>query len=214
MTRPRYSASNVCAQHPWPKFEVEEKCPIIRVSVTLCARWRVIVSFRCQSMRLKSCCIRSSMRSVHRKNGYVCFTTRSKTSGRDEKLLHVETLAFMEMAESSCSYSPFPRRRDSNWSWECKTKSSMVITGLFSIGSNQKRRRLWPSKNSICILTRISNLIFSGTDCICEKSSKICLPMVPKPQTVRSCYTASIKWKLFRWNSSLAAFDGIRKITP
>jgi len=26
------------AQCPWPKFEVEEKCPIIRVSVTLCAR--------------------------------------------------------------------------------------------------------------------------------------------------------------------------------
>jgi len=53
--------------------------------------------------------------------------------------------------------------RDSKWSSECKTKSSMVITGLFSNGSFEMRPELWPSKNSICISTSISSLIFSGT---------------------------------------------------
>jgi len=37
------------------------------------------------------------------------------------------------------SYSLFPRRWDSKWSSECKTKSSMVTTGLFSNGSFERR---------------------------------------------------------------------------
>ena len=63
------------------------------------------------------------------------------------------------------TYSPFPRRRDSKWSSECKTKFSMVITGLFSNGSFEKRPELWPSRGLICISTSISSLIFSGTGC-------------------------------------------------
>jgi len=41
------------------------------------------------------------------------------------------------------AYGPFPRRCDSNWSSEWKSKSSMVITSLFSKGSLEKRRELW-----------------------------------------------------------------------
>ena len=36
-------------------------------------------------------------------------------------------------------YSLFQRRWDSKWSSECKTKSSMVVTGLCSNGSFEKR---------------------------------------------------------------------------
>ena len=46
---------------------------------------------------------------------------------------------------------------------ECKTTSSIVMTGLLSNGSFEKRS--WPSKISIWISTSISSLIFSGTNC-------------------------------------------------
>ena len=52
-------------------------------------------------------------------------------------------------------YSPFPKRWDSKWSSEWKLKSSMVIIGLFSKCSFEKRHELWPSMISICILTSI-----------------------------------------------------------
>jgi len=62
-------------------------------------------------------------------------------------------------------YSQFPRRWDSKCSLECKSKSSMVMTGLFLKGSFEKRPGFWPSRISICISTSISSLIFSGTGC-------------------------------------------------
>ena len=65
-----------------------------------------------------------------------------------------------------CVLQPIPRRWDSKWSSECKTKleSSMVITGLFS-KAQLKKDLWWPSRTSICISTSISNLMFSGTCC-------------------------------------------------
>ena len=53
------------------------------------------------------------------------------------------------------NYSPFPKRWDSKCSSEWKSKSSMVIIGLFSKCSFEKRHELWPSMISICILTSI-----------------------------------------------------------
>ena len=62
-------------------------------------------------------------------------------------------------------YSPFPRRWDSKWSSECKSKSSMVIPGLFSNGWFEKRHELWPSRISIRVATSILSLVISGTGC-------------------------------------------------
>ena len=62
-------------------------------------------------------------------------------------------------------YCPFRRRWDSKCSSECSTNSWMVITGLFSNGSFEKRRELWPSRTLLSIPTSISSLIFYGTGC-------------------------------------------------
>jgi len=57
-------------------------------------------------------------------------------------------------------------KQNPRWSsQEWKTKSSMVITGLLSNGSFEKRRELWPSRISFCIPMTISSLICSGTGC-------------------------------------------------
>ena len=69
---------------------------------------------------------------------------------------------------SHVSYSPFPRRQDSKWSSEYKTKSRWSkFKSLFNM-SNLKRYPWWPSRISFCIQLTISSLIFSGTDCRCN----------------------------------------------
>ena len=60
-------------------------------------------------------------------------------------VLHSSLHSAYYTAYQSVCYSPFPRWWDSTWSSQCKTKSSMVITGLFSNGSFEKRPELWPS---------------------------------------------------------------------
>ena len=95
---------------------------------------------------------------------------------------------------------PFPRRWDSKWSSECTTKSSMVITGLFSNGSFEKRPELsslnepfekrpgdWPSKISTCISTSISSLIFSRLGCTVHHCHPSC--------TVHHCHPS---WRIDR----------------
>ena len=61
--------------------------------------------------------------------------------------------------------SLFPKRWDPKWSSKYKWKSSMVITGLFSKTSYEKKPELWPSKISFSISTTISSFSFSGTGC-------------------------------------------------
>jgi len=95
----------------------------------------------------------------------------SKTGYKD--LLHSRTWHFRKPPHTHVLvphlienlYGPLLRRRDSKWSSECKKESSMVNTDLFSQGSFEKRRQLWPSRISICFSTTISSLIFAGTDC-------------------------------------------------
>jgi len=62
-------------------------------------------------------------------------------------------------------YSPFPRRRDSKCSSNCKSKSSMVKVLVSFQMSCLKRDLRWPSRISLCIPTSIWSLVFHGTGC-------------------------------------------------
>ena len=64
--------------------------------------------------------------------------------------------SFTWITESYTIYSPFPKRWDSNWSSECKTKSK-------SASRNYRSRSLWIRK--CCIPMTVSSLVFSGTGC-------------------------------------------------
>jgi len=68
-------------------------------------------------------------------------------------------------ASSHATYSPFPRRRDSKWSSECKSKSSRVKVQVSFPMSHSKRDLWWPSRILFCIPMTISSLIFAGTGC-------------------------------------------------
>jgi len=80
-------------------------------------------------------------------------------------IFHVHITCVPYTCNVTFMYSPVPRRWDSKWASECQTKSVMVITGIFSNGSFEKRHELWPSRISICISTSILSRIFTGTGC-------------------------------------------------
>jgi len=75
----------------------------IRLLGCQCARWRVTISFLRRHIFSKRCCTRPSMRPIKRKVGTYTSLLGTKSSGRNEKLLHVGTLAVMVMSESLLS---------------------------------------------------------------------------------------------------------------
>jgi len=96
---------------------------------------------------------------------------------------------------------PFPRKRDSKWSSECKSKSSMVkVQVSFQIVSFQinhsKRDLWWPSRTSLCIPMTISSLVFAGTGCSSihgvPRCATICPLLQPVPQTGFTAFTVHL----------------------
>jgi len=63
-------------------------------------------------------------------------------------------------------------RSNKDKTWNGRRKSSMIITGLFSKGSFEKRPELRPSRISISIPATISSFIFSETSWISQKKSR------------------------------------------
>jgi len=126
--------------------------------VTVCCSVMQYVAVCCSALHCVACHLRRIMRKCLARAYKRCFESGAALAAA--VLLREESIYTESHNMYRERYSPFCRRWDSKCSSECETKSWMVLTGLLSNGSFEKRHELWPSRISLSIPTSISSLIF------------------------------------------------------